>query len=90
MADKVNIKTDIVTPLKETFEQKNKDIPESERCPKCHCGRIRIVKKGLAVNGNPYSVLTCSNEKYGCDYRETVFVNLNSTRRSSRQRGMAK
>ncbi len=76
--------------IPETFEQKNKDIPESERCPKCHCGRIRIVKKGLAVNGNPYSVLTCSNEKYGCDYRETVFVNLNSTRRSSRQRGMAK
>ncbi|MDO5328415.1 MAG: 3'-5' exonuclease, partial [Clostridia bacterium] len=69
-----------------TDEQKTKDIPESERCPKCHCGRVHIVKKGVAVNGNPYSVLTCSNEKYGCDYRETVFVNLNSTHRSSRNR----
>ena len=54
------------------------DIPESERCPKCHCGRVIVTKKGVAVNGNPYSVLICSNEKYGCDYQETVFVNLNS------------
>ena len=52
-------------------------IPESERCPKCHCGRVLVAKKGIAVNGNPYSVLVCSNEKYGCDYRETAFVNLN-------------
>lgn len=66
-------------------EQKTNEIPESERCPKCHCGRIHIVKKGVAVNGNPYSVLTCSNEKYGCNYRKTVFVNLNSTHRSLRQ-----
>lgn len=73
-------------PVSGTAEQQNNDIPESERCPKCHCGRVHIVKRGVAVNGNPYSVLTCSNEKYGCDYRETVFVNLNSTQRSSRQR----
>lgn len=56
-------------------------IPESELCPKCHCGRVRVAKKGIAVNGNPYSVLVCSNEKYGCDYLETVFVNLNNSRR---------
>lgn len=60
-------------------------IPESERCPKCHCGRVFVAKRGKAVNGNPYSVLVCTNEKYGCDYRETVFVNLNS-RRSSKIR----
>ena len=30
-------------------------IPESELCPKCHCGRIKVIKKGLAVNGNPYT-----------------------------------
>lgn len=36
------------------------------------------MKKGGAVNGNPYSVLVCSNEKFGSDYRETVFVNLNA------------
>lgn len=60
-------------------------IPESERCPKCHCGRVRIVKKGVAVNGNPYSVLACSNEKYGCDYHETVFVNLNGYRKLPRR-----
>lgn len=61
-------------------------IPESERCPKCHCGKVRVIKKGVAVNGNPYSVLACSNEKYGCDYRETVFVNLNSTRRNPQKK----
>ena len=62
-------------------EEENENIiPESERCPKCHCGRIIVAKRGKAVNGNPYSVLICSNEKYGCDYRETVFVNLNKPR----------
>ena len=53
-------------------------IPESERCPRCHCGRIITTKKGVAVNGNPYSVLICSNQRYGCDYYETSFVNLNA------------
>ena len=62
------------------------DIPEPERCPKCHCGRIKVVKTGKAVNGNPYSVLACSNEKYGCDYLETKFVNLNSTYRAPRKK----
>ena len=62
------------------------DIPEAERCPKCHCGRIKVVKTGKAINGNPYSVLTCSNEKYGCDYRETKFVNLNAAYRTPRKK----
>lgn len=57
------------------------DIPENERCPLCHCGRRVLVKKGKAVNGNPYYVYACSNEAYGCDYRETRFVNLNRKRR---------
>ena len=61
-------------------------IPEEDRCPKCHCGRCIEVKKGIAVNGNPYSVLVCSNRKYGCDYHETVFVNLNARRRQSRNK----
>ena len=56
-------------------------IPKSELCPKCHCGRIIVMRKGTAINGNPYSFQVCSNEKYGCDYHETVFVNLNSRRR---------
>ncbi len=62
------------------------NIPESELCPKCHCGRIRVSKKGVAVNGNPYTVFTCSNGKYGCDYIETKFLNLNSTHRTPRKR----
>lgn len=57
-------------------------IPESELCPKCHCGRVKVIKKGVAVNGNPYTTFACSNEKYGCDYLETKFVNLNSTQRA--------
>lgn len=57
-------------------------IPESELCPKCHCGRVKIIKKGVAVNGNPYTTYACSNEKYGCDYIETKFVNLNSMHRT--------
>ena len=61
-------------------------IPESELCPKCHCGRIKVIKKGLAVNGNPYTTFACSNEKYGCDYLETRFVNLNSTHRNPRKK----
>lgn len=61
-------------------------IPEEERCPKCRCGRCIEVKKGIAVNGNPYSVLACSNRKYGCDYQETVFVNLNAPRRPTRNK----
>lgn len=56
-------------------------IPENERCPLCHCGRRVLVKKGKAVNGNPYYVYACSNEAYGCDYRETRFVNLSRKRR---------
>lgn len=62
------------------------EIPETELCPKCHCGRIRVVKKGRAVNGNPFTTYACSNEKYGCDYLETKFVNLNSTYRTPRNR----
>ena len=61
------------------------EIPESEICPKCRCGRIKVAKKGVAVNGNPYTVYVCSNEKYGCDYLETKFVNLNSTYRAPRK-----
>jgi superfamily I DNA/RNA helicase len=61
------------------------DFPESELCPKCHCGHLRTIKRSIAVNGNPYSVVSCSNEKYGCNYRETRFVNLNSTRRVPRK-----
>lgn len=70
-----------------TLDQEIKpDIPESELCPKCHCGRIKVAKKGVAVNGNPYTVYSCSNEKYGCDYLETKFVNLNSTQRKTRKK----
>ena len=60
-------------------------IPESELCPKCRCGRIKVVKKGVAVNGNPYTTFACSNEKYGCDYLTTKFVNLNSTQRKGQK-----
>ena len=55
-------------------------ISEKELCPMCRCGRIKVVKRGKASNGNPYSVSVCSNNKYGCDYHETVFLNLNSGR----------
>ncbi len=57
------------------------EILENEKCPLCHCGKRILVKKGKAVNGNPYYVYACSNEAYGCDYRETKFVNLNRYRR---------
>lgn len=69
--------------LPDPVESEENAVPDSELCPKCHCGRVRVAKKGVAVNGNPYSVLVCSNEKFGCDYRETVFVNLNSTFRAN-------
>lgn len=57
--------------------ERKEDIPPECRCPKCHCGRKIVAKTGKAVNGNPYSVMVCSNAKLGCDYMETVFVNLN-------------
>ena len=72
-----------------TLEPKTKSsatIPISELCPKCHCGRIKVINKGVAVNGNPYTTFVCSNEKYGCDYLETKFVNINSTHRSPRKK----
>lgn len=59
---------------------KQPEIPEDEICPKCHCGRIRRVYSGVAVNGNPYFVLACSNQIFGCDYQEKQFVNLNRHR----------
>lgn len=61
-------------------------IPESERCPKCHCGRVLKSKTGVARNGNPYSVLICSNQRYGCDYYETVFVNLNAKHHATKRK----
>jgi hypothetical protein len=61
-------------------------IPDTELCPKCHCGRIKVVKRDVAVNGNPYTVYACSNEKYGCDYLETKFVNLNSYYRTPKKK----
>ena len=63
--------------LGQTFFNPNGNIPAEELCPRCRCGRIKVAKRGKAVNGNPYSVLVCSNRKYGCDYLETRFVNLN-------------
>ena len=62
------------------------DIPESQLCPKCHCGRIKVIRKGIAVNGNPYAVYSCTNTKYGCDYYETRFVNLNSKKRTPKRK----
>ena len=70
--------------IQEPVIEEVKSIPSTDLCPKCRCGRVKVAKKGIAVNGNPYSVLKCSNEKYGCDYHETVFVNLNSTHRTHR------
>lgn len=61
-------------------EEQAEQIPEGERCPKCRCGRRIEIRRGKAVNGNPYTVYACSNRKYGCDYQETVFVNLNARR----------
>lgn len=73
-------------PTLEHVAESGSGIPESELCPKCRCGRIKVIKKGVAVNGNPYITVACSNEKYGCDYFETKFVNLNSSRRVPRKR----
>ncbi len=67
--------------LPESTTELISSIPQEQLCPKCHCGRVKVAKKGTAVNGNPYAVLVCSNEKYGCDYQETVFVNLNAYRK---------
>lgn len=73
-------------PTLEHVAESGSGIPESELCPKCRCGRIKVIKKGVAVNGNPYITVACSNEKYGCDYFETKFVNLNSSHRTPRKR----
>lgn len=72
--------------VKDLDNEKNAvaSIPEAELCPKCRCGRIKVDHKGIASNGNPFSVLVCSNEKFGCDYREYRFINLNSRQRIRR------
>lgn len=53
------------------------NIPADQLCPRCHRGHIVEMRRGKAINGNPYAFYICSNEKYGCDYKETRFVNLN-------------
>lgn len=68
-------------------EKTEESIPESELCPKCHCGRVKVVKSGIASNRNPYSVLVCSNREFGCDYQETIFVNLNGYRAPRKKTG---
>ena len=75
-----------VSEFVEGARKETHDIPAEDRCPKCKCGQRLLLKKGKAVNGNPYFVYGCSNEVYGCDYRETKFVNLNRpVRRSSKR-----
>lgn len=59
------------------FKSTKPDIPANQLCPRCHRGHIVEMRRGKAVNGNPYAFYICSNEKYGCDYKETRFVNLN-------------
>lgn len=70
----INVETPKVKSTKST-------IPADQLCPRCHRGHIVEMKRGKAVNGNPYAFYICSNEKYGCDYRETRFVNLNKAYR---------
>lgn len=57
------------------------DIPKDLLCPRCRCGRIIEMRRGTSINGNPYAFYICSNERYGCDYKETRFVNLNRSYR---------
>lgn len=85
----INNPSPFVKEFVKTLEPETKPdtgIPASELCPKCHCGRIKVVKKDIAVNGNPYTTFACSNEKYGCDYLETKFINLNFTHRTKIKR----
>lgn len=59
----------------DTDEPKTEVIPQNLLCPKCRCGKITVVKKGIASNGTPYKFVVCSNQKYGCDYQEVIFYN---------------
>lgn len=84
----INNPSPFVKEFVQTQESKEKPeavIPKEELCPRCHCGRIMAIKQSRAINGNPYTTYACSNEKFGCDYRETKFVNLNSAHRSRRK-----
>ena len=80
----VNKPSAFVREFIEIPEPEIESIADSELCPKCHCGRVKIVKKGVAVNGNPYTTYACTNERFGCDYFETKFVNLNGYRKHPR------
>lgn len=63
----------IDTPAPKIYKE---EIPAEQLCPRCHCGRIIEMRRGKAVNGNPYTFYICSNERLGCDYKETRFVNI--------------
>lgn len=54
-------------------ESKPEVIPHNLLCPKCGCGKIVVVKKGIGTYGTPYKYVVCSNQKYGCDYQEVIF-----------------
>jgi len=70
--------TDIIEGESKSLVQEN--IPEELLCPVCKCGKIEETFRGKAKNGNPYFIYICSNQPYGCDYREVKFVNLNRDR----------
>lgn len=61
----------------------SEQIDDKDLCPRCRCGKVMVAKRGIASNGNPYNVLICSNKKYGCEYQETVFANLNTKKKTS-------
>lgn len=42
-------------------------------CPACLEGKVIILKRGVASNGNPYTVYACSNNDAGCYYFERKF-----------------
>lgn len=42
-------------------------------CPLCMEGKVIVQKQGVASNGTPYKVYTCSNYDGGCDFFERKF-----------------
>lgn len=48
---------------------------EQMLCPRCKKGRLKKIKDGISINGNPYRNYLCTNSVAGCKFFWQVYFN---------------
>ena len=54
-------------------EMEDSENEEQLICPQCKKGRLKKIKDGLSINGNPYRNYVCSNSVAGCKFFWQVY-----------------